>query len=93
LRDHFLIDECLSGGLVAVAKARGFEADYVPHIGKGGWHDWNLVPFAVDNDYIVVTLQPAGLSEAIRQPEDPSWPADPDCARARKQANSPNLSI
>ncbi len=42
--------------LVASAKARGYEADYVPHIGKGGWQDWNLVPFAVENDYIVVTL-------------------------------------
>ena len=27
-----------------------------PRIGKGGWQDWNLVPFAVENDYIVVTL-------------------------------------
>lgn len=56
MKDRFLIDECLSGDLVATAKARGYEADYVPHIGKGGWQDWNLVPFAVDNDYIVVTL-------------------------------------
>lgn len=56
MRDRFLIDECLSGELVATAKARGYEADYVPHLGKGGWQDWNLVPFAVENDYIIVTL-------------------------------------
>ena len=56
MRDRFLIDECLSGELIATAKARGYEADYVPHIGKGGWQDWNLIPFAVANDYIVVTL-------------------------------------
>lgn len=56
MRNRFLIDECLSGDLVASAKARGYEADYVPHIGKGGWQDWNLVSFAVENDYIVVTL-------------------------------------
>lgn len=56
MRERFLIDECLSGDLVAQAKAHGYEADYVPHIGKGGWQDWNLVPFAVENDYIVVTL-------------------------------------
>ncbi|WP_291866928.1 DUF5615 family PIN-like protein [Bradyrhizobium sp.] len=56
MKDRFLIDECLSGDLVATAKARGHEADYVPHIGKGGWQDWNLVPFAVENDYIIVTL-------------------------------------
>jgi hypothetical protein len=41
LKDRFLIDECLSGDLVATAKARGHEADYVPHIGKGGWQGWN----------------------------------------------------
>ena len=56
MRNRFLIDECLSGDLVAITKARGYEADYVPHIGKGGWQDWNLVPFAVENDYIIVTL-------------------------------------
>lgn len=54
--DRFLIDECLSGELVAAAKARGYDAAYVPHLGKAGWQDWNLVPFAVDNDYIIVTL-------------------------------------
>jgi hypothetical protein len=32
--DRFLIDECLSADLVATAKARGYDADYVPHIGK-----------------------------------------------------------
>ncbi|MBI5128953.1 MAG: DUF5615 family PIN-like protein [Rhodopseudomonas palustris] len=55
MNDCFLIDECLSVGLVAVAKARGFDAVHVTHIGKSGWQDWNLVPFAVNNDYVVVT--------------------------------------
>ena len=54
--DRFLIDECLSGELVVTAKARGYDADYVPHLGKAGWQDWNLVRYAIDNDYIVVTL-------------------------------------
>lgn len=54
--DRFLIDECLSGELVSTAKARGYDADYVPHLGKAGWQDWNLVRYAIDNDYIVVTL-------------------------------------
>ena len=53
---RFLIDECLSGSLVAAAKARGYDADYVPFIGRGGWQDWNLVPFAIANDYVIVTL-------------------------------------
>jgi predicted nuclease of predicted toxin-antitoxin system len=54
--DRFLIDECLSADLVATAKARGYDADYVTHIGKAGRQDWNLVPYAVANDYIVVML-------------------------------------
>jgi predicted nuclease of predicted toxin-antitoxin system len=55
LTERFLIDECLSGKLVAVAKAYGYQADYVTHLGKAGWQDWNLVRFAVANDYIIVT--------------------------------------
>lgn len=55
MSERFLIDECLSGALVGVAKARGYEADYVTHLGKSGWQDWNLVRFASANDYIVVT--------------------------------------
>jgi len=54
--NRFLIDERLNADLVAIAKAGGYDAEYVPHIGKAGWQDWNLGPFAVDNDYIVVTL-------------------------------------
>jgi predicted nuclease of predicted toxin-antitoxin system len=56
LKERFLIDECLSGELAATAKALGYEADYVPHLGKSGWQDWNLVQFAVANDYVIVTL-------------------------------------
>lgn len=55
LTAKFLIDECLSVGLVAIAKTRGHYADHVSHLGKIGWQDWNLVPFALANDYIVVT--------------------------------------
>jgi predicted nuclease of predicted toxin-antitoxin system len=55
LTERFLIDECLSGALVAVAKAHGYHADYVTHLGKAGWQDWNLVRFAIANDYVIVT--------------------------------------
>lgn len=55
MKSRFLIDECLSPALVAAAKARNFEADHVTYIGKAGWQDWNLVPFAVANDYVMVT--------------------------------------
>ena len=55
MSDRFLIDECLSVGLVAVAKERGFQADYVAYLGKSGWSDWNLASHALENDYIFVT--------------------------------------
>ena len=55
LKGRFPIDECLSPALVATAKARNFEADHVTYLGKAGWQDWNLVPFAVANDYVIVT--------------------------------------
>jgi hypothetical protein len=55
VKDVFLVDECLSVALVAVAKARGLSAVHVVHIGKGGWQDWNLVPFALEHDYVLVT--------------------------------------
>ena len=53
--DRLLIDECLSQGLLAVAKTRGLHADHVVWLGKGGMQDWNLVPFALDHDYAFVT--------------------------------------
>jgi hypothetical protein len=55
LTDKLFIDECLSAALVAVAKVRGIIADYGPYIGKAGWQDWNIVPFVLANDYIIVS--------------------------------------
>lgn len=51
----FLVDECLSAGLAAIAKQRGLSADFGPHIGKAGWQDWNLAAFALEHDYTIVT--------------------------------------
>lgn len=53
--NRLLIDECLSASLVAVAKERGVAADFGPHIGLGGWQDWNIVRFDYENGYTVVT--------------------------------------
>ena len=50
-----LIDECLTVALVAAAKERGMLAEHVAHLGKVGWQDWNVVPFALENDYVLVT--------------------------------------
>ncbi len=55
MTDKIFVDECLSVALVAVAKNKGIIAEYGPYIGKGGWQDWNIVPFALENNYILVT--------------------------------------
>jgi predicted nuclease of predicted toxin-antitoxin system len=52
---RFLIDECLSVHLVAVASQAGHEAHHVAHIGRAGWKDWNVVRYARDGDFTLVT--------------------------------------
>ena len=51
----FLIDECLSPRLVAVANARGFEAYHVAHRGWGGLGDAQLLKRLLDDELILVT--------------------------------------
>ena len=52
----FLIDECLSLDLVAVAQGRGFvESSHVVWMGKAGWKDWELKPFILEGDWTLVT--------------------------------------
>ena len=52
---RFLIDECLSVDLVSVAERAGYEAHHVARIGKAGWKDWNVVRYAGDGDFVLVT--------------------------------------
>ena len=52
---RFLIDECLSIDLVAVAAQAGHEAHHVAHVGRAGWKDWNVARYARDGDFVVVT--------------------------------------
>ena len=52
---RFLIDECLSVDLVAVAGKSGHEARHVARIGRAGWKDWNVVRYASEGDFILVT--------------------------------------
>ncbi len=52
---RFLIDECLSVDLVAVAGQAGHDAQHVAHVGKAGWKDWNVVRYASDGDFVLVT--------------------------------------
>jgi predicted nuclease of predicted toxin-antitoxin system len=52
---RFLIDECLTIDLVAVAGQAGHEAHHVAHVGKAGWKDWNVARYARDGDFVLVT--------------------------------------
>jgi predicted nuclease of predicted toxin-antitoxin system len=52
---RFLIDECLSVDLVAVAGQCGHEAQHLAHIGRAGWKDWNVARYASDGDFVLVT--------------------------------------
>jgi predicted nuclease of predicted toxin-antitoxin system len=52
---RFLIDECLTTALVSVASESGYEALHVAHVGRAGWKDWNVLRFAGEGDFILVT--------------------------------------
>ena len=52
---RFLIDECLSVDLVTVAGQCGHEARHVAHVGRAGWKDWNVVRYARNGDFVLVT--------------------------------------
>lgn len=52
----FLIDECLSPTLVAIARLRGFpESTHVTWLGLRSRQDWALVQRAVEDGYVLVT--------------------------------------
>ena len=52
---RFLINECLSVDLVTVAGESGHEAQHLAHVGRAGWKDWNVVRYAGEGDFILVT--------------------------------------
>jgi len=63
----FLVDECLSPKLVEKARERGFlESSHVVWLGKQGLQDWNLVTFAIEGDWTLVTKN----SSDFRGPAD-----------------------
>jgi predicted nuclease of predicted toxin-antitoxin system len=36
-------------------KATAHEAQHVAHVGRAGWKDWNVVRYASDSDFVLVT--------------------------------------
>ena len=52
---RLLIDENLSPALVQPARARGFEAMHVNHLGLRTETDWDLLKFITEQDWVLVT--------------------------------------
>ena len=69
----FLIDECLSPTLVAMARERGFlQSTHVTWLGLRSRQDWVLVRRAIDDDYILVTHDSADFTALMeREPRHP----------------------
>ncbi|OAN52787.1 DUF5615 family PIN-like protein [Magnetospirillum moscoviense] len=55
MRDPFLIDECLSPDLVALAHARGHDASHVVFRGLTGSADRDLLPIIRHEGFVFVT--------------------------------------
>ena len=69
----FLIDECLSPSLAAMARARGYpESTHVTWLGLRSRQDWALVRRAVDEGYATVTNNSTDFTALIgREPRHP----------------------
>jgi len=65
----FLIDECLSPDLAALARERGFfESSHVIWLGKAGWKDWELKRFILEQDWTFVTRNSGDFRGPADQP-------------------------
>ena len=64
----FLIDECLSPGLAAVARKRGYpESTHVTWLGLKARQDWVLVRRAVSDGYVLVTNDSADFTALMKR--------------------------
>ena len=70
----FLIDECLSPTLAAIARNRGFpQSTHVTWLGLRSRQDWALVRRAVRDGYVLVTNDTADFTSLMaREPRHPS---------------------
>ena len=69
----FLIDECLSPALAAIARDRGFpQSTHVTWLGLRSRQDWALVRRAVRDGYVLVTNDTADFTSLmVREPRHP----------------------
>lgn len=87
----FLIDECLSMDLVAVAQGRGFgESSHVAWMGKAGWKDWQLKPFILKDDWTFVTRNSVDFRGSVDSPGTSGQFADVPMHAGLVCINGPN---
>ena len=64
----FLIDECLSPSLAAIARERGYpESTHVTWLGLRARQDWALVRRAVADEYVLVTNDRADFTPLMER--------------------------
>jgi predicted nuclease of predicted toxin-antitoxin system len=64
----FLVDECLSPDLVAMARARGHgESTHVTWLGLRSRKDWSIVRRAVADGYVLVTNNTTDFTALLRR--------------------------
>jgi predicted nuclease of predicted toxin-antitoxin system len=64
----FLVDECLSPGLVALARKRGHgESTHVTWLGLRSRKDWAIVRRAIDDGYVLVTNNTTDFTSLLRR--------------------------
>ncbi len=63
----FLIDECLSPELAAIAREEGFHSMHVTWIGLQSKSDRAIVQHAVEDDWVLVTNNAADFRRLLAQ--------------------------
>jgi predicted nuclease of predicted toxin-antitoxin system len=64
----FLVDECLTPNLVAMARARGHgESTHVTWLGLRSRKDWSIVRRAIDDGYVLVTNNTTDFMSLLRR--------------------------
>ena len=90
----FLIDECLSPDLAALARDRGFpESSHVTWLGKAGWQDWELKRFILEQDWTFVTRNSGDFRGPATQPGSKGQYADVPLHAGLICINGPGLNV
>jgi hypothetical protein len=66
---QFLFDECVYTGLTLLARERGYPADHVIWLGKGGTSDRGLMPSIRDGGFVFVTNNAADFRRLYAREE------------------------